>query len=71
MSTKHYDLIIIGTGAGDGTLAYRMAQSDKKILILEHGKSGEDPTEPFRSEDFFYPAVSHEPRIQEVSDTLP
>jgi choline dehydrogenase-like flavoprotein len=167
MSPNHYDLIIIGTGAGGGTLAYRLAESGRKILILErgpflprekdnwntkvvfnsdryhcteiwydkdgkklhpgmsyfvggntkvygaalfrlrekdfeayqhkdglspawplkyrdfepyyvqaeklyqvHGKSGEDPTEPFRSEDFFYPAVSHEPRIQEVSETL-
>ncbi len=167
MSSEHYDLIIIGTGAGGGTLAYRIAQSGKKILILErgpflprekdnwntkvvfnsdryhnsevwydrdgnelhpgmsyfvggntkvygaalfrlrekdfekyqhregispewplkyrdfepyyvqaeklyqvHGKSGQDPTEPDRSEEFPYPAVSHEPRIQEVSDAL-
>ncbi|WP_421654389.1 GMC family oxidoreductase N-terminal domain-containing protein [Leptothermofonsia sp. ETS-13] len=167
MSSEHYDLIIIGTGAGGGTLAYRMARSGKKILILErgpflprekdnwntkvvfnsdryhnsevwydrdgnelhpgmsyfvggntkvygaalfrlrekdfekyqhrdgispewplkyrdfepyyvqaeklyqvHGKSGQDPTEPYRSEEFPYPAVSHESRIQEVSDAL-
>jgi choline dehydrogenase-like flavoprotein len=167
MTATHYDLIIIGTGAGGGTLAYRMAQSGKKILILErgpflprekenwdtktvfnsdryhnseiwydkagnelhpgmscfvggntkvygaalfrlrekdfeayihkdgispewplkykdfepyyveaeklyqvHGQSGEDPTEPFRSEGYPYPAVSHEPRIQEISDIL-
>jgi choline dehydrogenase-like flavoprotein len=164
---NHYDLIIIGTGAGGGTLAYRMAQSGKRILVLErgpflprekanwdtrvvfssdryhnsevwydrdgnelhpgmsyfvggntkvygaalfrlrekdfekyahkdgispewplkyrdfepyyvqaeklyqvHGNSGEDPTEPFRSQEFPYPAVSHEPRIQEISDAL-
>ena len=163
----HYDMIIIGTGAGGGTLAYKLATSGKKILILErgpflprekvnwdtqtvfnsdryhnaeiwydkdgnelhpgmsyfvggntkvygaalfrlrerdfeayqhqdgispawplkyqdfepyyvaaeklyqvHGKAGEDPTEPFRSADFAYPAVSHEPRIQEVADIL-
>ncbi|MGB8702795.1 MAG: GMC family oxidoreductase [Thermosynechococcaceae cyanobacterium] len=167
MATDHYDLIIIGTGAGGGTLAYRMAQSGKKILILErgpflprekdnwsvqtvyrsdryhnpevwydkngkelhpgmsyfvggntkvygaalfrlreqdfeayshkdgispawplkyqdfepyyvraeqlyqvHGQSGEDPTEPFRSAEFPYPPVSHEPRIQEVAEVL-
>jgi choline dehydrogenase-like flavoprotein len=35
--SKHYDLIIVGTGAGGGTLAYRTAQSGKKILILERG----------------------------------
>lgn len=37
MSTKHYDVIIIGTGAGGGTLAYHMASSGKQILILERG----------------------------------
>lgn len=167
VSNHHYDLIIIGTGAGGGTLTYRLAQSGKRILVLErgpflprekdnwntkvvfnsdryhsaevwydrdgnelhpgmsyfvggntkvygaalfrlrerdfeqyihkdgispewplkykdfepyyvqaeklyqvHGQSGEDPTEPFRSQEFPYPAVSHEPRIQEIADIL-
>ena len=33
----HYDVIIIGTGAGGGTLARKLAPSGKKILILERG----------------------------------
>lgn len=33
----HYDIIIIGTGAGGGTLARKLAPSGKKILILERG----------------------------------
>src|SRR5262249_55632662 len=33
----HYDVIIIGTGAGGGTLAYHLAPSGKKILLLERG----------------------------------
>ncbi len=38
MSTsQHYDIIIIGTGAGGGTLAHRLAPSGKKILVLERG----------------------------------
>ena len=38
MSENHrYDVIIIGTGAGGGTLAYRLAPSGKKILLLERG----------------------------------
>src|SRR6516162_79146 len=37
MSTEHYDVIIIGSGAGGGTLAYRLAPSGKRILILERG----------------------------------
>lgn len=32
-----YDLIIIGSGAGGGTLARRLASSGKRILILEQG----------------------------------
>jgi len=33
----HYDVIIIGTGAGGGTLAYHLAPSGKRILVLERG----------------------------------
>jgi choline dehydrogenase-like flavoprotein len=33
----HYDVIIIGSGAGGGTLAHRLAPSGKKILLLERG----------------------------------
>src|SRR5438128_5292707 len=36
-ANHHYDVIIIGTGAGGGPLAYRMAPSGKKILLLERG----------------------------------
>lgn len=162
---NHYDVIIIGTGAGGGTLAYALAPSGKRILLLErgdyvprekdnwdpnavnihakyntkevwydkdskplhphtnyyvggntkfygsalfrlrkedfgeikhhggvspawpisydelepyytkaeqlyqvHGERGEDPTEPWASTPYPYPAVSHEPRIQQLSD---
>lgn len=165
MTNGHYDVIIIGTGAGGGTLARRLAPSGKKILILErgdfvrrgkenwdsrtvniearyntkevwytsdgkplhphtnynvggntkfygaalfrmrerdfeevehfdgvspawpitydelepfyaeaeklyhvHGTRGEDPTEPWASGDFPYPAVSHEPRMQHLAE---
>lgn len=37
MNNGHYDVIIIGTGAGGGTLARKLAPSGKKILILERG----------------------------------
>jgi choline dehydrogenase-like flavoprotein len=163
----NYDIIIIGTGAGGGTLLYKLKDSGKKILVLErggflprekenweskevfqheryhtrevwktggdkdlhpgtgywvggntkvygaalfrlrerdfecvqhaggvspewplkykdlepyyteaeklycvHGKGGLDPTEPFRSGEYPFPAVSHEPRIQELHDSL-
>ncbi|MEN3313465.1 MAG: hypothetical protein V7645_2794, partial [Actinomycetota bacterium] len=165
MASEHYDVIIIGTGAGGGTLLHRLAASGKRILVLErgpylrrepenwdsdevflkerylsgehwldkdgkefaphqqyfvggntkfygailfrlrerdfkevrhhggispawpvdypelepyyteaerlyhvHGQSGEDPYEPWRSSEFPYPAVSHEPRIQKLHD---
>ena len=34
---NHYDLIIIGIGAGGGTLAHALAPSGKRILLLERG----------------------------------
>jgi choline dehydrogenase-like flavoprotein len=34
---EHYDVIIIGTGAGGGTLAHTLAPSGKRILMLERG----------------------------------
>ena len=36
-SAHHFDVIIIGTGAGGGTLAYALALSGKRILLLERG----------------------------------
>lgn len=34
---EHFDVIIIGTGAGGGTLLHRLAASGKRILVLERG----------------------------------
>jgi len=166
-TSQHHDVIIIGTGAGGGTLAWALAPTGKRILMLErgdyvpreienwstkaavlegrynnadlwldregktfqagthyfvggntkfygaallrmrerdfgelrhhggvspawpvgyadlepwyaraerlyhvHGTRGEDPTEPWASEPYPYPAVSHEPRIQQLHDEL-
>src|ERR1043165_6892956 len=33
----HFDVIIIGTGAGGGALLHRLAASGKRILVLERG----------------------------------
>ena len=167
MSADRYDVVIVGTGAGGGTLARHLAPSGKRILLLErgdwlprepanwdthsvfvdnryvsedtwydehgkpfqpgihyfvggatkvygaslyrlraedfgeirhhdgisppwpisydelepyytlaeqryevHGARGEDPTEPPASAPYPFPAVSHEPRIQQLSDDL-
>jgi choline dehydrogenase-like flavoprotein len=37
MSNRHYDVIIIGTGAGGGTLAQKLAPSGKRVLLLDRG----------------------------------
>jgi choline dehydrogenase-like flavoprotein len=48
-----YDVIIIGTGAGGGTLAHHLAPSGKSILLLERGdflpreKENWDPVEVY------------------------
>jgi choline dehydrogenase-like flavoprotein len=39
-------------------------------LYEVHGAHGEDPTEPYASAQYPYPAVSHEPRIQQLADEL-
>jgi choline dehydrogenase-like flavoprotein len=39
-------------------------------LYQVHGARGEDPTEPPTSGPYPFPAVSHEPRIQQLSDDL-
>lgn len=33
----HYDVILIGTGAGGSTMAYKLAPSGQRILVLERG----------------------------------
>lgn len=37
MAGERYDLIIIGTGAGGGTLAHALAPTGTRILVLERG----------------------------------
>ena len=35
--TEHYDIIIIGSGAGGGTIAHALSDSPARILIVERG----------------------------------
>jgi choline dehydrogenase-like flavoprotein len=39
-------------------------------LYQVHGRRGTDPTEPPASTPYPYPAISHEPRIQQLNDDL-
>jgi choline dehydrogenase-like flavoprotein len=58
---QYYDVIIIGTGAGGGTLARKLAPTGKKILLLERGEliyresSELIDTEVFKKEQFHAP----------------
>src|SRR5262245_26855740 len=36
-ASTHYDVIIIGSGAGGGTLAWALAPTGKRILLIERG----------------------------------
>jgi choline dehydrogenase-like flavoprotein len=55
---RYYDVIIIGTGAGGGTLARKLASTGKKILVLERGEyqakesSELEDVEVFKKEQF-------------------
>ncbi len=63
---QHYDVIIVGTGAGGGTLARKLAPTGKKILVLEQGdflakgSSQLVDVEVFKKEGFYAPEKWYE-----------
>ncbi|NJL79198.1 MAG: GMC family oxidoreductase [Richelia sp. RM2_1_2] len=63
---EYYDVIIIGTGAGGGTLARKLAPTGKKILVLEQGEFLEKESsqlvdvEVFKKENFHAPEQWYE-----------
>ena len=38
---RHYDIIIIGSGAGGGTLAASLSREGRSVLLLERGEAVE------------------------------
>jgi choline dehydrogenase-like flavoprotein len=50
---EDYDIIIVGSGAGGGTLAHTLARTGKRILIVERG--GFLPGEPGSQETWYDP----------------
>jgi choline dehydrogenase-like flavoprotein len=50
--------------------AFEPYYTEAERLFHVHGQRGEDPTEPPSSGPFPYPAVSHEPRIAALSESL-
>ncbi len=50
--------------------AFEPFYSEAERLFHVHGQRGEDPDEPPTNDPFPYPAVSHEPHVQSLSDRL-
>ncbi len=59
---SHFDVIIVGSGAGGGTLAQRLAETGKSILILERGEHIPREAENWDSKAVF---VEHRYRTKE------
>lgn len=53
MEQDHYDVIIIGSGAGGGTLAWKLAPTGKRILLIERGGYLKRETDNWDSEAVF------------------
>jgi choline dehydrogenase-like flavoprotein len=65
---RHHDGISPAWPIGYDELEPYYTQAEQ--LYQVHGARGEDPTEPPASAPYPFPAVSHEPRIQQLSDDL-
>ena len=50
--------------------AFEPFYAEAEALYAVHGQRGEDPLEPPASGPYPHPAVSHEPRVQELNDSL-
>ena len=59
---SHFDVIIVGSGAGGGTLAQRLAPTGKSILILERGEHLPREAENWSPRSVF---IQHRYRTQE------
>ena len=65
---RHHDGVSPAWPIGYDELEPYYTQAEQ--LYQVHGARGEDPTEPPASAPYPFPAVSHEPRIQQLSDDL-
>ncbi|HUZ12426.1 MAG TPA: GMC family oxidoreductase [Caulobacteraceae bacterium] len=60
--SAHFDVVVIGSGAGGGTIAQRLAPTGKKILILERGQHLPREAENWSPKAVF---IQHRYRTQE------
>ena len=65
---RHRDGVSPGWPIGYDEMEPYYTQAEQ--LYHVHGARGEDPTEPPASAPYPFPAVSHEPRIQQLADDL-
>jgi choline dehydrogenase-like flavoprotein len=65
---RHHDGISPAWPVGYDEMEPYYTQAEQ--LYQVHGERGEDPTEPPASAPYPFPAVSHEPRIQQLADDL-
>src|SRR6478609_2166892 len=65
---RHHDGVSPAWPISYDEIEHYYTQAEK--LYEVHGARGEDPTEPPASAPYPFPAVSHEPRIQQLSDDL-
>lgn len=65
---KHHDGISPAWPIGYDEMEPYYTRAEQMYQV--HGARGEDPTEPFASAPYPFPAVSHEPRIQKLHDDL-
>ncbi len=65
---RHYDGISPAWPIGYDEMEPYYTEAERIYRV--HGARGEDPTEPPSSAPYPFPAVSHEPRIQQLADDL-
>jgi choline dehydrogenase-like flavoprotein len=65
---RHHDGISPAWPIGYDVMEHYYTEAER--LYQVHGARGEDPTEPPASAPYPHPAVSHEPRIQQLADDL-
>ena len=60
--SAHFDIVVVGSGAGGATLAQRLAPTGKSILILERGEHVPREAENWDSKAVF---IDHRYRTKE------